>query len=79
MDGNVKAWPKVAGTPAVLPDAIFRPCDAGLQLATMNLETELGTIEAYNRLVRMARKLKHQIDRGEAKPQSPLYAINWRG
>jgi len=78
-DTTVVAWPRAGGAPAELPKPIVRPCDWGLVGAIGALETQLGTIEAYNRLVAAAGLLKARIDRGEAKPQSPLYAISVKG
>lgn len=73
---NVKAWPKPTGVPKPLPTRIRRPCDAGLALAVTGLETQLGTIEAYNRIVEAAAVLKKRIDLGDAKPQNPLFAVS---
>lgn len=80
MSDKIIAWPSVAGRPDVaLPKRIKRPADYGLELAIMHLETELGTIEAYNRLATATHKLKASIESGNAKPQNPLYAINPSG
>jgi hypothetical protein len=76
---NVTAWPNPTGRPADLPKPIVRPCDYGLLTAIHGLETQLGTIEAYNRLVLAAEKLKEQIDAGKAKAQNPLFAVSPRG
>jgi hypothetical protein len=76
---DVKAWPLPTGRPAELPRRIHRPCDSGLLLTVMDLESQLGTIEAYNRLVEAASRLKEQIDAGKAKPQNPLFAVSIRG
>lgn len=77
---NVKAWPNTAGRPEVdRPRSIVRPCDYGLALAIMNLEAQLGTIEAYNRLARAAQALLDQIEAGNAKPQNPLFAVSVKG
>jgi hypothetical protein len=76
---EVLAWPKVTGTMVEPPRRLVRPCDAGLLLAVQNLETQLGTIEAYNRLVMAAKSLAHKIERGDAKAQNPLYAKSVRG
>lgn len=62
-----------------LPKRIKRPADYGLQHACINLETQYGTIEAYNRLVEAAKRMKAQIDAGKAKPQNPLFAISVSG
>lgn len=80
MSGNVKAWPIPAGRADVpAPTPISRPCDAGLCLAIMNLEVQLGTVEAYNRLATQAHLLKEKIDAGKAEPQNQLYAANPSG
>lgn len=79
MTGNVKAWPKPTGTPMDLPRRIIRPCDYGLASAVYALETQLGTIEAYNRLVEAATAMKSRIDGGKAKPQNPIFAVSVKG
>jgi hypothetical protein len=76
---NVKAWPKPTGTPLDHPRRIVRPCDYGLAGAVRSLEAQLGTIEAYNRLVEAAASLRAQIDAGNAKPQKPLFAVHITG
>jgi hypothetical protein len=76
---NVIPWPHAGGPMAPLPKPITRPCDWGLLNAVQALETQLGTIEAYNRLVRAAEELRAQIERGEAKAQNPIYARRPRG
>ena len=79
MSGNVKAWPKPTGVPVEPPKPIVRPCDYGLMGAINDAETQLGTIEAYNRLCAHAARLKARIDRGDVKAQNPLFAKNPRG
>lgn len=75
MNDNVHAWPKPAGrADAPLPNPIVRPCDWGLKLAISNLETQLGTIEAYNRLATAAAALKAKIDAGNAEAQNAYFA-----
>lgn len=76
---NVKAWPNPTGRPVKIPKRIYRPCDYGLMNAVMGLETQVGTIEAYNRLVAAAEQLRAQIDAGKAKAQNPLFAVSIRG
>lgn len=56
-----------------LPQQIMRPCDYGLELAVTNLEIQLGTIEAYNRLVGVAMDLRKVIDEKRAKAPNPCY------
>jgi|GEM_PF-2240498 len=76
---DVKAWPKATGTPMPAPKRIRRPCDYGLMAAVNNAETQLGTIEAYNRLVEHADELRARIERGDVKPQNPLFALDIKG
>ncbi len=77
MSDNVKPWPNVAGRPDVpLPQKLMRPCDWGLRGAINSLETQLGTIEAYNRLAVAAHELKAKIDAGSAKPQHQMFAVD---
>lgn len=64
----------VASRPA--PKRILRPCDYGLMTAVRGLETQVGTVEAYNRLCDAAQALKNKVDRGEAQAQSPLFATD---
>ncbi len=74
---NVKPWPRPAGRPEVEPPTpIIRPCDFTLMGAVNALETQLGTIEAYNRLTTAAHHLKAQIDAGNAKAQNPMFAVS---
>lgn len=76
---KVHPWPNPTGRPIEMPIRIVRPCEHGLYLAVMNLETQLGTIEAYNRLVEAAKALRAEIDVGKAKPQNPLFAVSVNG
>jgi len=79
MSSNVKAWPKPTGTPHEAPKRIVRPCDYGLRGAVVSLEQQLGTIEAYNRLVEVASVLRARIDEGKAEAQNPIFAISVKG
>lgn len=79
MADNVKAWPKATGVPMKQPQQIARPCDWGLQSAVQDAETQLGTIEAYNRLCQWAAHLKARIDAGDVKAQHPMFAKSLRG
>lgn len=77
---NVRAWPKPTGRARDdLTKPIKRPCDFGLELAITALETQLGTIEAYNRLVITALVMKSKIDNGDATAQNPLFAVRPKG
>ena len=50
-----------------VPAKIKRPCDYGLELAISSMETQVGTVEAYNKLCDAAEKLKEKIDGGKSK------------
>ncbi len=77
MNDNVRPWPKPAGrADAPLPKPIVRPCDYGLMNAIRGLETQLGTIEAYNRLAHASAALKAKIDEGKAVAQHPMFAVS---
>lgn len=76
---NVKAWPNPTGKPLPKPKRIVRPCDYGLLTAMNGLETQLGTIEAYNRIVEAANAMRARIDAGDVKPQNPIFAKSIRG
>lgn len=77
MGDNVHAWPKVAGrADKSPPKPIVRPCDWSLKGAVISLETQLGTIEAYNRLATAAAELKAKIDAGQAQAQNPIFAVS---
>lgn len=56
-----------------IPAQIKRPCDYGLKMAMDALETQLGTIEAFNRLCAACEKMRAQIDEGNAKEQHPFF------
>lgn len=55
------------------PKSIKRPCDYSLEIAWSNLEIQLGTIEAYNRLCAFAALVRADIEDGKAKAQNSLY------
>lgn len=76
---EVKAWPLSGPMTKDAPKPIVRPCDYGLELAVTELETQVGTIEAYNRMVDKCRVLREQIARGHVKAQNPLYAVDVMG
>lgn len=76
---EVKPWPLQGPMRVEQPRRIKRPCDWGLWTAVNQLEVQLGTIEAFNRLVDAADELKARIDVGDVKAQNPLYAIDIRG
>ena len=61
-----------------LPKPVVRPCEWGLRKAIIGLESQLGSIEAYNMIVRYAEALADKIERGEADPQNPYFATDPR-
>lgn len=63
---DVRALPVQAQPTAEQPKRIMRPCDYGLIGAVRDCETQVGTVEAYNRLCEMAARLKTKIDAGNA-------------
>jgi hypothetical protein len=62
---------------AKLPASESRPADHGLWLAVQALEFQLGTIEAYNRLVGAAGTLRDKIDADQSEAPDPT-ASKWR-
>ena len=73
--GDVTAWPKDGGTLAPQPEPIWVAADHGLEAAVAGLVSQLGSTEAYNRLVRRAEALRSRIEAGHGKPPNPLYAV----
>jgi hypothetical protein len=51
-----------------LPDPIKQSCDYGLALTVGTLTRQLGSIEAYNRLVNAAKDLRTRINSGDISP-----------
>ena len=41
-----------------------------------DMETQMGTVETYNRLCDWAQSLKAKIDRGDAKVQHPMWSTD---
>lgn len=76
---NVRPWPLQGRALDAVPKRVKRPCDYGLESAVYGLETQLGTIEAYNRLVTVCDQMRVDIANGKIKPQNPLYAVDIRG
>src|SRR5688572_8055336 len=61
------------------PKSFLRPCDHGLLTAVMDLETQLGTIEAYNRIVGAAMTILAKIKDGKAVAPNPCYLNDQTG
>lgn len=73
---NIHQMPGVGTSDREPPKRILRPCDYGLKRVINDLETQVGTVEAYNKLCDAAEALKAKIDAGKAQPQNPLFATN---
>ncbi|WGS53523.1 hypothetical protein LFL96_20915 [Paraburkholderia sp. D15] len=73
---NVEQLPIKATSERPAPRRIVRPCEWGLLGAVRDMETQMGTVEAYNRLCDAAQQLKAKIDRGEAQAQNKLFATD---
>lgn len=73
---NVEQLPVKATSDRPAPKRIMRPCEWGLLATVRDLETQMGTVEAYNRLCDAAQKLKAKIDAGHAEQQNRLFATD---
>ena len=70
---DVVALPVQAKPTEELPKPIMRPCDYGLWNAVRAMETQVGTVEAYNRLCQWAAQLHAKIEAGDAKAPHPMW------
>lgn len=73
---NVEQLPVTQKTDRPAPKRVIRPCEWGLLNTVRDLEIQMGTVEAYNRLCDAAQKLKDKIDAGDAEQQSRLFATD---
>lgn len=73
---DIRKLPVQATTSRPAPKRIVRPCEWGLLGSVRDLETQLGTVEAYNRLCDAAEQLKAKIDRGDAQAQHKMFATD---
>jgi hypothetical protein len=73
---NVEQLPVKLTSERPAPKRIVRPCEYGLWGSVRDLETQLGTVEAYNRLCNAAQQLKEKIDRGDAQAQHKMFATD---
>jgi len=73
---NVEQLPVKATADRPAPKRIMRPCEWGLLGTVRDLETQMGTVEAYNRLCDAAQQLKAKIDAGNAEQQHKMWAID---
>lgn len=76
---EVHQLPVIGTTDRPAPKKIMRPCDYGLLGVVRDLETQVGSVEAYNKLCDAAAKLKAKIDAGDGRAQHPMFATdpNW--
>jgi hypothetical protein len=73
---NVEQLPVKGTSDRLAPRRIVRPCEWGLLGVIRDMETQMGTVEAYNRLCDAAQQLKAKIDRGDAQAQHKLFATD---
>lgn len=73
---EIRKLPTSTDTNRPAPKRIMRPCEYGLIVTVRDLETQMGTVEAYNRLCDAAAKLKTKIDAGKAEAQGHLWATD---
>jgi hypothetical protein len=73
---NVEQLPVKGVSERPAPRRIIRPCEWGLLGTVRDLETQMGTVEAYNRLCDAAQQLKAKIDRGDAEQQHKMWATD---
>lgn len=73
---DIRQLPTPSRTDRPAPKRIMRPCEWGLLGTVRDLETQMGTVEAYNRLCDAAEKLKAKIDSGKAEAQGHLWATD---
>lgn len=73
---DVRKLPVQGTTSRPAPKRIMRPCEYGLIGTVHDLETQLGSVEAYNRLCDAAARLKAKIDAGEAVQQHAMWATD---
>lgn len=73
---DIRQLPAPQETSRPAPKRIVRPCEWGLFNAVNALETQMGSVEAYNRLCDAATRLKAKIDSGHGKAQHSMWATD---
>jgi hypothetical protein len=73
---NVEQFPAKCTSNRPTPKRIVRPCEFGLIGVVRDMEIQMGTVEAYNKLCDAAHQLKAKIDRGDAQAQNSFYATD---
>lgn len=76
MTADIEQLPIKQTSERQAPKCIMRPCEWGLIGTVRDLETQMGTVEAYNRLCDAAEALKAKIDRGDAQQQNKMWATD---
>lgn len=73
---DIRQLPVPSETSRPAPKRIVRPCEWQLLSAVQALETQMGSVEAYNRLCDAAAKLKAKIDAGKGHAQHSMWATD---
>lgn len=73
---DIRQLPVPNETSRPAPKRVVRPCEWQLFSAVQALETQMGSVEAYNRLCDAALNLKAKIDAGNGHPQHPMWATD---
>lgn len=73
---KIRQLPVKAETSREAPKRIIRPCEWQLVGTVQALETQMGSVEAYNRLCEAAQRLKAKIDAGEGHQQAAIWATD---
>ena len=73
---DVRQLPVPSETNRKTPKRIVRPCEWQLFSAVNTLETQMGSVEAYNRLCDAAEAMKQKIDAGKGCAQHPMWATD---
>jgi hypothetical protein len=76
MSADIRQLPVEGSASRPVPKRIVRPCEWGLRGCVVDLETQLGTVEAYNRLCDAAAALKRKVDSGDAVAQHAMWATD---
>jgi hypothetical protein len=74
--GEVHQLPVAGTSHREPPKRIVRPCEYGLMNAVHSMETQMGTVDAYNKLCDAAAHLKAKIDAGDARASHPMWATD---
>ena len=76
MADDIRQLPVVGVASRPAPKRIMRPCDWGLINAVYSMETQVGSVEAYNKLCDAAAQLKAKIDAGNGKAAHSMWATD---